>query len=83
MKELEEALAKARTCSSEKGVSDDDEEPVDWDSSAGGKSSSRRPKRLPIPKYVEKQDVQRYLEVLESVLKKNGYEENWPSTAVF
>ena len=49
MKELEEALTKVSTCSSEKGVSDDDEEPLDWDSSACGKSSSRRPKRLPIP----------------------------------
>ena len=29
MKELKEALAKARTCSSEKGVSDDDKEPLD------------------------------------------------------
>ena len=73
-------MAKTRTCSGEKGASDDDVGPFNWDSRAGGKSSSRRPKRLPIPMYMymEKQDVQRYLEVLESVVKKNGYdEEDW------
>ena len=75
LRKLEEMLARSRTCSTEKSVSDNDEETLDWDSSAGGKSSTRSPKRLPIPKDVQKQEVWRYLEVLESVLIKNGYEE--------
>ena len=80
---LKETLARTRICSTEKSVSDDGEELWEGDSSTGGNKSSRRPKRLPNPKYVEKQDVRRYLEVLESVLKTTGYEEeDWPSTAV-
>ena len=40
-------------------------------------TGSRRPQRLPIPCYVENQDIRRYLEVLESVLKKNGYKKEY------
>ena len=41
-------------------------------------SQEQRPPRIPVPKYENKQDVRRYLDVFESLMSANGYaEKDW------
>ena len=68
-----ELQRKAKVCKELQDEGGDDE-----DDEEGAESSRSRCSRSVHTRYAEKQDVRQYVEVLESVLTKNGYEiEYW------